>query len=504
MEKVLLAVGHRQLEDYLEGSLSDEFQFVGATVYREGILRSIEQKGPDILVMTETLDGTENIMSILYNIRNEHPKVRIIFLAGNREVGDELLATLVSYGVYDILHGENIPAPKIVSLIRNKNSYNDIKHLQPIPVLDEGRNRVVFKAPIKYSDEEEPEDEEVEENDIEDGLDFEDEIEQVVKKKKKPKKKEVVTEYEAEDEYIVKEKKRRVINIQIPQINITTKPRDIALGTSKDNDKGVISERIVTFLGGKSGTGTTSIAINVAFALANKGKKVIYIEFDESYPAVSYWYDLGFIIEGIDTCIEALNKGKFDNINTAIVRSEDMRKTSLPMASNYKKFPKTIDFMFFSKEYLSRMKDKVDLTNAKELYLHLMYQLGYDFVIVDVPADMENQATINGLVYSNKIYSVITQDVASVGYSLFNINKLEKKGIYIKGKTKFVVNKYEQTNFKDKSLKDWIEIKSILKVGYYGADFTNANLKGLPVVLNSRNTALNNDIENIVKDILKK
>ena len=86
-------------------------------------------------------------MSIIYQIRTSYPNLRIIFLAGNRVVGDELLANLVNYGVYDILYGESIPANKIVSLIRVGNKYSDVKHLQPVPLLDEDRNKMLFEAP---------------------------------------------------------------------------------------------------------------------------------------------------------------------------------------------------------------------------------------------------------------------------------------------------------------------------------------------------------------------
>ena len=143
----MLAVGHRQLEEYLKSQLDKEFEFVGAVVYREAVLRAVGQKSPDIVVIRETLSGSENIMSLVYSIRTNYPNVRIIFIAGNREPGDELLATLVSYGVYDILNGSNIPAQKIVSLIRKGNNYNDVKHFQPVPLLDEERNKILFEPP---------------------------------------------------------------------------------------------------------------------------------------------------------------------------------------------------------------------------------------------------------------------------------------------------------------------------------------------------------------------
>jgi len=485
-KKVLLAVGHRQLEEYLEAQLNKEFEFVGTTVYREGILRAIGQKSPDIVVVRETLNGTENIMSIVYSIRTNYPDVRIVFIAGNRESGDELLATLVNYGVYDILNGSNIPAQKIVSLIRKPNTYSDVKHFQPVPLLDEERNRVLFEAPEAKK---------------------EVEVIEIINEGNKNEVKDEETKiiYEPPNEEIEdddEEEKLKFINkIRLPKVDIgRQRKKETQTFTGIGS---VASERIITFVGGKSGVGTTSIAINTAFLLAKKGYKVIYVEFNEKYPAVSYWYELGLTSYGIDSCIEALNERKFGEIKKAIIRTKDLKKTPSSMQKIYKAFPDTLDFMFFSKEYLSGLKEDLKRRNSKELFLHLMYQLGYDFVIIDVSSDMENEATQNGLIFSNKIFSVITQDVSSVGYHVFNMNMLEKKGIDIASKSIYVVNRYTpNSNFSLKDIGGWIETDNLLTVPAYDKDFINANLEGLPVVIYSKNPELVNSIEKIAVAIL--
>ena len=131
-KKVLLAVGHRQLEEYLEAQLNKEFEFVGTTVYREGILRAIGQKSPDIVVVRETLNGTENIMSIVYSIRTNYPDVRIVFIAGNR-IRRRTSYTLVNY---------EFTIFQMVQIYQHKNSFTHkpniyVMHFQPVPLLDE-------------------------------------------------------------------------------------------------------------------------------------------------------------------------------------------------------------------------------------------------------------------------------------------------------------------------------------------------------------------------------
>ena len=477
MEKVLLAVGHRQLEEYLEEKLKDEFLFIGTTVYREGIITAIEDRCPDIVVIRETLEGSLNIMKIVYDIRANYPSIRIIFLAGNREVGDELLATLVNYGVYDILYGESIPAQKIIGLIRQKNSYNEIKHLQPIPILDEDRNKVMFK--------------DFDTTEIEDEVNTDtddDKSDEEVEEKKN----------------IVKEHKRKIVNVKIPQINLIKKEVKNQEKEIKYEQIETTNEKIITFVGGKNGTSTTTLAMNTAFLLAEDEKKVIFVEINEKYPQISYLYDLGYVSEGIDTALDGLMEKKYDKVKSAIVKTEDIRKEKSPMQKNYRKFPKLLDFLFFSKEYLSGIKEPIDLSVSRELYLYLIYQLDYDFVIIDVPSDLANKATIDGIIFSNKVFTVITQDVSSIGYSLFNLNELEKKGIEIKNKNHFIVNKHVKSNFKDNEIKNWIDCSDLITVDECSKEFINANLEGIPAIINSKNNDLIEDINRIKNNILKK
>lgn len=520
MEKILLAIGHRELEEYLEVKLSREFVFVGTTVYREGVIRAIGQKAPNIVIIRETLSGNENIMSIIYHIRTNYPNVRIIFLAGNREVGDELLATLVNYGVYDILHGESIPAKKIVSLIRRKNTYKDVKHLQPVPILDENRNKMMFEAPesegggvevvevikeIYIGDKDDKEKPHKTNDDIYEDTNEDDDI-FIDEDKVKDDGDNLVINQKNEDVEIKRNSvkdthKKPSFKISVPKPRPKPKPSE---KKNNENVSVVANERIITFIGGKNGVGATTLAINTAFELASKGKKVIYVEFNENYPAVSYWYELGYTTEGIDTFMEYLDRKEYARTNNTIIKSSEIKKVETPMKKNYKKFPDTLDFLFFSKEYLSKLKDRVDYNNSKELYMYLMYQMGYDFVIIDVSSDVSNEATINGLIFSNKVFSVVTQDVSSIGYYLFSLNDLEKKGININAKNHYIVNKFVQSSLGEKEIKDWVGAKQLLTMSDFSRDFIDSNFKGIPAILNSKNVDLASSINKIVSVILNK
>lgn len=493
MEKILLAVGFRELEEFLQKKLRNEYKFVGVTVYREGIIRAIGQTNPDIVVIRETLEGKENILSILYEIRTKFPRVRIVFIAGKREPGDELLATLVNYGIYDILYGEKIPAHAVVGLIRKPNEYKDVQHLQPKPVLDEKSNKVLFESP-------EP---------------------QVTER-------EIVKEvYVVKEVPVAKEVPGHTSETPVPQTQ-TAPPVQATAQTAETEEERVFAkndkekilpwavgkreqhidggkQKIVTFLGAKPGVGNTSVSLNTAIQLAKKNIRVIFVEFDDRTPSASYWFDLGNFNEGIDSALQGLKEEDYQKVQNAIIRTEDLLKENASLQDSYKRFPRTLDFLFFSKQYLTRTREDIydiDLRLLKELCLYLAFQMGYDYVILDLSADIDEDVMRNALLYSSKVFMTITQDVCSIGHALYLLNELFKQGISVSSKLYYIINRYEEADLNFKGISEWVESKKLLTVPCLNKDFINANYFGLPVILYSKNRQLKSAFRNIETTIL--
>jgi len=154
MYKIYLAVGHRELENFLknnkiaiEKKMKKPIKFVGETVYREGIIQGVSSYKPDVILIREGLQGNANLTEIIYKIKVNFPQTRIIFIAGDREVGDELLATLVQYGIYDLIIGSKVNAVDMLKKIVRPNSFSDVAHLMPKATVDEKTNRKIFEAP---------------------------------------------------------------------------------------------------------------------------------------------------------------------------------------------------------------------------------------------------------------------------------------------------------------------------------------------------------------------
>jgi cellulose biosynthesis protein BcsQ len=539
MEKVLLAVGFRQLEDYIQKSLKNEFLFVGVTTYRDGVIRQIGQTCPDIIVIRETLHGNENILDIVYEIRTKFHGVRIVFVARKREPGDALLSTLVSYGIYDILHGEKIPANEIIRLLRKANGYKDVQHLQPKPVLDERKNKVLFERPEVQTVEREIVKEIVREVYIDSNREGE---KPVVKPDNAPLELKVVAEeiiQEVVDNHsFMKEETQEITDTtQIPTIPIeqamkknndgfSTKPSDTQTEEHKEKsgllqkwfgNKGgegyLVSEqisnsgkqKIITFMGSKAGIGNTSLALNTAVKLSQNKKRVIYVEMNDRTPAVNYWFDLGRLEDGIDSALKGLEVNDFEKIKNAIICSSKLIANNSNLQNNYRKFPETLDFMFFSNRYLTRKSsdgEGVNLSLTKELYLYLLFQMEYDYIILDVSPDLENEATVNALMYSNKSVITVSQDVSSIGNAVYLLNEMNKNGFQISKKMQLVINRFEKADLDVKEIEEWVQVEQILTVPCFNKEFINANFVGLPIMLYSKNPQVKSAFQKIEKSII--
>lgn len=148
MKKIMLAVGHKLFEEELIKKLKDQYSFTGIATYREAILGEAVRHNPDIIVIRENLAGSSNISDIVYSLREKVPSARIILISTDRQAGDEFLATLVAYGVYDIIVGTKINLSSLVDLIKKPNTFSDISMYAAKVSVDEKGNKKVFETKI--------------------------------------------------------------------------------------------------------------------------------------------------------------------------------------------------------------------------------------------------------------------------------------------------------------------------------------------------------------------
>ncbi|MFY0516213.1 AAA family ATPase [Lysinibacillus sp. UGB7] len=555
MQRVAFAVGDRELEKYLQAKLKSECVFVGATVFREGVIRLVGQANANVLVLREVLDGKENILSIIYKLQMEYPHVRIIFLAGDREVGDEFLSTLVNYGVYDILYGKSILGPDIIELIRNPRQRRDVAHLQPKPVLDDKGKKVLFESPDAL-DRAKPAEEKVLVKEIYIPSDITDD-ELLVKQRAESKAATTSTSNleefeEIEDPKIeAKSKKGRFFDMgkakdpvepivepivepvtEVEQSltpiqpvrqeeskkeetileNPTVKSEkggflsrlmgkdsaSLSIGTSS----GRASQQIITFVGAKSGVGNSMLAFNTALMLANK-HRVLYIDMDDMNPVVPALYQLSKLNVGIDTAFQAIQNGRLELIRESICKMDEIVEMKLSLNDLHKKLPKNLEILIYSETYLSNLTEKSEANKdlSRELYLYMLYQMDYDFIILDVGGNINDNVTFDAITYSNRVFYTITQDAACILKTENDFHELQKQGVDVGKKIKLLINHYTKNTIDVKGILDWLNLKNAVCIPNANDEIMYANFEGIPVSMHLKSNSWKNVWKGILSEL---
>lgn len=127
MKKILFAIAHKATEDAIIKNLPEgEFQVAGIVTYKGGVLKNTEDRMPDILLLRDQITGNENILDLTYEIRTQFPSVRIIFLSDKDDTENNVIPTLVSYGIYDIIVEKKIKLVNILDIIENPRTLRDM------------------------------------------------------------------------------------------------------------------------------------------------------------------------------------------------------------------------------------------------------------------------------------------------------------------------------------------------------------------------------------------
>lgn len=136
MKKVLFAIDNqraeRKLSDLIrEGKDGEKYEVVGTPVSNESVMDFLTKKHADILVYMEGLVGKDDGFEFVLKLHRQYPNIRIVFIAGQREVGDKKLAMLVAFHIYDIVSGQKILMPDIANRIMNPASFEDVMRYLP-------------------------------------------------------------------------------------------------------------------------------------------------------------------------------------------------------------------------------------------------------------------------------------------------------------------------------------------------------------------------------------
>ena len=277
---------------------------------------------------------------------------------------------------------------------------------------------------------------------------------------------------------------------------------------------GSMSKNVLTFLGCKSGVGTTTVAFNTAVALAKEGKKILYVDLNKDFSGISYAYKLGFYDSGIDFAINQISESQYDAVLKNIVSIKDVKHNTSKediMFKNYKKMPSSLNCLFYSGRYYAGYKE-YNQENFKDLMMFILMKLSYDYVIFDVNMNMQmtqkdgsaiDSMTEEILKFSSKIYFTITQDMASVGACL-QVRKLMRRAKIAVDDFRFVLNRYNPSaKLSKKAVEDWLKVDIKLSLLDKNKEVVDSNYVGLPLVLYTKDKEITKFYNMMVADILK-
>lgn len=490
--RILLAIGHESLERYLKDNNKD-CDFVGEISYREAIVKNCLINNPDIVIIRETLPGSQNILDIIYELRQKCFKTRIIFISKERKIGDPLLAELVSLGVYDFITSNPVKVTDIMSLIHEANSFSDVSYYREKITVDENNNDVIFATPKqiikKVYVEKGPNGELIEKEVVDETLDKNKQFEETISNKKKDTSSDEINYLRnTEDVSFNLDGESKKSNIDLD--NKIVKKEKRRGRPPKDTLKKTLKNKtnIVTFANSFHGVGSTQCSFNMAIELS-KNYKTLYVEISELYFSIYNILYLsnvkGFEVYKNDSTLETSIIDK----NFIIKNARDKND----LIKNYKLLPKDLSLMFLA------AGDVLSFENFKDMLINLTLKYDYEFIIFDLGSNLNTDISNFLISTSNIVFIVTTQDFNYICNTEILLNKLKKSSSL--NKINVLVNKYEDAIGVDNNkLKEFIPDNKILTIPY-NKEFNYFNYIGAPCILKTKDKIYANSINNIINEL---
>ena len=127
MERLLFAINEERVEKRIAASAKEFATVVGVVQYREAVINALATNSATLLLIRESIPGSQDFVELVRDIRFECPHVRIIAILNQREERtDPTLQALVSVGVYDIINSNSVAITDIVNHIAHPFTFRDV------------------------------------------------------------------------------------------------------------------------------------------------------------------------------------------------------------------------------------------------------------------------------------------------------------------------------------------------------------------------------------------
>lgn len=238
------------------------------------------------------------------------------------------------------------------------------------------------------------------------------------------------------------------------------------------------SSQVITVFSPKGGMGKTSVAVNIAAALAEIGKKVAIVDLDLQFGDVPTFMD----IEPKDTISELVQESVSPTI--------DMLRSYM--------------FMHASGVHVlcaPKSPEYAEMIPAKQVQTILsVLRAYYDFVIVDT-ASVLNDITMSAIDLSSHIFFLAGLDLSSLKNACLAMNLFES--LQLSEKVTLIVNRNDENSsieIEDVERVLGLKVTSILPTEHNTA--LGALNKGIPFVINAPTSELSIGVKTLARSLL--
>jgi predicted nucleic acid-binding Zn-ribbon protein len=255
-----------------------------------------------------------------------------------------------------------------------------------------------------------------------------------------------------------------------------------------------LAPQTILCLGAKHGVGASTVAMNLAAAIAGKGYKTLLVEVNASFPLANHFFEFTHVPFGIDEAIEAIAAGDMASTDRAIIRPHGLRPAHSGLAKVYRKLPPGLHFMLFSNASLdSHAYERNHQVNEASLYTLLSYltkRQQYSHIILDVQAHDHRllDALLNSGYPIDKLCMVLSQDphaVVSAGTMISRFSQARAASLVAGGE--FIINRFNPSAPLppakiEKALR--VSPSQVTKLNEDSSGYLTAAKEGLPYLLN--------------------
>ena len=237
-----------------------------------------------------------------------------------------------------------------------------------------------------------------------------------------------------------------------------------------------MQSRVVTVFGAKGGVGKTTIAVNTAVVLAQKGNKVAVIDTDLQFGDVNIFFD----IDTKDTIAE-LSQGR-DAADIDAIKGLQLCTTRASACC-------------------ARRKPGIRRIRVGEKYRN-DYQhnaTALDYIIIDT-TPLFNDATMVAIENSNLVLLVSGMDISTLRNTKTSLNILES--LQQRDKTEVVINKISNGIISVKDIQRVLDLQVKNKISLDIKTALTCHNKGVPIVIDAPRTAIARDLAQLADSIV--